>query len=1038
MINSNTSRDGSAQHHWSFRWLLAGVAVACLVGTVKAMDPSRPISEYDRDQWAAEQGFPGGPVYAITQTADGYLWIGTEKGLVRFDGLSFRLIQHENSTAIPAGPVLGLMSDIEGNLWIRMESPRLFCYRDGTFRDSLSGLDRAEIGVTAMSRGKDGEALFSALPNGPLRYARGSFAALASTSGLANFLVISMAETPDGRVWLGTRDSGLFSVSEGQISAVAKGSTDPKINCLLPIRDRELWVGTDNGIVRWNGAELTKSGMPASLNRTQVLAMIGDRDSNIWIGTSSHGLLRVSPGNVVSVEERDRRSSGAITALFEDREGNLWVGSTRGLQRLRDDGFTTYSASQGLPSETNGPVYADSGGRTWFAPLSGGLYWLKGGQVGRVSNAGFNGDVVYSIAGGANGELWIGRQRGGLTHLSPKGDSFTFDTYSKAEGLAQNSVYAVHQSREGSVWAGTISGGLSRFKDGRFTTYSTANGFASNTVTSILEAADGGMWFATPNGLCGFSKGRWRIYTSRDGLPPGNMNCLLEDSVGILWIGGSNSLAYLDFDAGEVRTLREVPESLHEQILGIQEDAKGALWIATSNHVLRVSRDRLLGGALADSEVREFDPADGLLSTEGVKRYRSVVADSLGRIWFSMNRGLSVVDPARLRAASVPALVQIEAVSADGNPVDVRKAPRIPAARQRITFSYAGLSLSVPERVRFRYRLDGFDHDWSPPITAREAVYTNLSPGPYRFRVIASNSDGVWNSVEAMIGFEIEPAFWQTWWFRLSCVLAFGLAALALYRFRLRQVGRQLNVLFEERLAERTRIAQELHDTLLQGFLSASMQLDVAVDHLPEDSAAKPRISRVLQLMRQVIEEGRNAVRGLRSSDSGDSLDLEQSFSRIKRELAVQDGIAFRVVAEGRRRPLHPVVRDEVYRIGREAVVNAFRHAQAKTIEVEVEYVAGHLRLLIRDDGCGIDSQVLRSGRDGHWGLSGMRERAERIGGRLKVWSREGMGTEVELSVPGDIAFRFPSANPPLRWFTRLSRRRAGREDSEVTKQTGK
>lgn len=271
------------------------------------------------------------------------------------------------------------------------------------------------------------------------------------------------------------------------------------------------------------------------------------------------------------------------------------------------------------------------------------------------------------------------------------------------------------------------------------------------------------------------------------------------------------------------------------------------------------------------------------------------------------------------------------------------------------------------------------------------------------------------------------PLFWQSGWFQLSSVLALILLILAFYRFRLHQLTRQLNLRFEERLAERTRIAQELHDTLLQGFLSASMQLHVAVDHLPADSPAKPRLNHVLQLMGQVIEEGRNAVQGLRSSGSSGSFDLEQSFSRIKQELVVQEEIDFRVVVEGRPRSLHPVIRDEVYAIGREALVNAFRHARARSIEIAVEYLSNSLRILVHDDGCGIDPEVLKSGREGHWGLSGMRERADRIGARLKVRSRAATGTEVELSVPGHVAFPVQSSSP-LRWFTRFYKRKRERE----------
>jgi signal transduction histidine kinase len=396
--------------------------------------------------------------------------------------------------------------------------------------------------------------------------------------------------------------------------------------------------------------------------------------------------------------------------------------------------------------------------------------------------------------------------------------------------------------------------------------------------------------------------------------------------------------------------------------------------------------------------------------------------DALGRIWLSTNRGLSVVEPKRTAGHSVPAMVHIEGITADGRAVDPNVTINIAGGRQRITFSYAGLSLSIPERVRFRYMLDGFDQGWSEPVTTREADYTNLSPGSYSFRVMASNSDGVWNSAEAVVRFEIEPVFWQTWWFQLCCLAVLAFATLAFFRLRIRKLSRQMNSRFEERLAERTRIAQELHDTLLQGFLSASMQLHVAADQLPVDSPTKPQLGRVLQLMGRVIEEGRNAVRGLRSSGGGSPLDLEQAFSVIPLELAIKEQIGFRVIVEGRRRPLHPLTRDEVYRIGREALVNAYRHSRAKNIEVEVEYASSHLRILVRDDGCGIDPQVLQSGREGHWGLPGMRERAEAIGARLKVWSRTAAGTEVELSVPSRVAFQIQPSNNGRNWLARWRR----------------
>jgi signal transduction histidine kinase/ligand-binding sensor domain-containing protein len=997
-------------------WLLAIGAVS-LLPRANAMDPSRAMSQYIRDRWGPEQGFPRGPVYAITQTSDGYLWIGTESGLVRFDGWNFRMVA-DSSRNFKIENVLGLTPAPDGSLWIRLQGVTLLRYRNGLF-ERVPGA-RTDASITAMSRTTQGDLLIAKNENGALAYRNGKFDVLASGADLPRSPLLALAQTPDGNLWMGTRDAGLFRVSGGKTSSIRKGLPDAKINCLLPDGSSDLWIGTDNGIVRWNGTEVTSSGLPAGLNGFQALAMTRDRDGNLWVGTDSRGLLRLRGDGVASLDEPSDGPRQAVTAVFEDREGNLWTGGASGLERLRDSPFVSYSAPEGFPADGSNPVFVDAENRMWFPPIAGGLWWVKNGQSGRIAQAGLENDLVYSIAGRAD-ETWVGRERGGLTRLrrqqGPAAGSFTADTYTTANGLAQNSVYSVYETRDGTVWAGTLSGGVSRLRDGKFTTYTTATGLASNTVASILETSDGTVWFATPSGLSALAKDRWISYAPRDGLPSENVNCLFEDSTGVLWVGTAEGLAFRGLRV--FQPVIEAPESLHEQILGIAEDHYGSLWLATSNHVLRVNRDKLMRGVLAEGDTREFGIADGLRGVEGVKRHQSVVIDPLGRIWFSMNRAISVVDPDRLNRSEAPVIAHIQSVTADNDPIPMGAGIRIPSGHQRVGFDFAGLNLSDPDRVRFRFKLDGYDRDWVGPVQRREAIYTNLSPGPYRFHVTASNTNGLWNGHEATLDFEMAPAFWQTWWFRLCVVAACALAILAIYRLRLRQLTRQLNMRFEERLDERTRIAQELHDTLLQGFLSASMQLHVAVDRLPADSPAKSPLGRVLQLMGQVIDEGRNAVQGLRSPQSG-SLNLEQAFARTQQELAIEGDVGFRVIVNGQPRPLHPMLRDEVYRIGREALVNAFRHSRAKSIEIELEYAASWLRVLVRDNGCGIDPPMLQSGREGHWGLSGMRERAERVGAKLQVWSRPAAGTEVQLSVPSHVAYQSQSRRHALGWFSRL------------------
>ena len=347
----------------------------------------------------------------------------------------------------------------------------------------------------------------------------------------------------------------------------------------------------------------------------------------------------------------------------------------------------------------------------------------------------------------------------------------------------------------------------------------------------------------------------------------------------------------------------------------------------------------------------------------------------------------------------------------------------LPALTREITLDYAAFSLAVPEKVRFRYQLEGHDAAWQDARDRRQAYYRDLAPGRYRFRVVAANNDGVWNEPGAAVEIDIAPAFYQTRAFHVLSAALLGALAWGAYRWRLRQVTSRLDMQFGERLSERTRLAQDLHDTILQGCVSVSMYMHVADERLPDGSEAKPLVGRALSVIGQVIDEGRNTVSGLRSpTDAAD--DLEVAFARVPRELALGDE-SLRVVVDGRSRPLRPAIRDEVFRIGREALVNALRHAQARNIQAQLEYGARRLLVVIRDDGQGMTPEVLASGRERHWGLAGMRERAERIGAKLKVWSRPGAGTEVELSVPGPIAY-LPEPAGRRPWYDRFRHRGQG------------
>jgi signal transduction histidine kinase len=535
-----------------------------------------------------------------------------------------------------------------------------------------------------------------------------------------------------------------------------------------------------------------------------------------------------------------------------------------------------------------------------------------------------------------------------------------------------------------------------------------------------IDSHHGTTWFGTPDGVSRRAGAEWRSYRTRHGLPSNEVTALLVDFDGNVWAGTSAGLAVLRPAA----TRFEPIASVTDPVVALLDDRVGSLWCATADRLFRVSRRGLLDGS-KPAHWREYDGADGLISRESVRRQRTLSLDARGRVWFATSGGLSVADPSRFASHNLPAVLRIIDVSADDTAQPALASAAVPSNSRRVSISFAGVSLAVPERVRYRYRLDPFDSEWSQASTERSAVYTNLGPGRYRFRVVASDSTGRWASGEQTLALTVQPALWQTTPFRVALLLLAGGTIWSVYRIRLRQVARQLNLRFEERLGERTRIAQELHDTLLQGFVSASMHLHVATKQVPVDSPARGTLAYVQGLMGKVIDDGRHAIRGLRAPDSSVG-QLEHVLTLVAEELGVPETTRLSVVVEGQSRALHPLMRDEVYRIVREAMTNAIRHAQARLIDVTLDYRAERLVVVVRDNGVGIEDQaVVASGRQGHWGLAGMRERAAGIGASLTLRSRPGAGTEVELSIPSGVAFRNAPPRGGPRWIDRWRRRRS-------------
>jgi ligand-binding sensor domain-containing protein/signal transduction histidine kinase len=1014
----STCRDGGRVGHL-VRGALAVLAISA--SPAAALDPERLVSQYAVERWGADRGYPGGAIHGIAQSADGDLWLATEKGLVRFDGITFSVVPPPDGSRGARRAVLSVASDGDGRIWARLHGPLLLRQQGGTFVP-VAAWDAQRTVVTSLQRARDGAMLVAPLGDGVVLM-RGERATVrVPQADMPSSFVVAMTETADGAMWIGTRDTGVLRVRAGRVAAIRDELPDRKVNALASDGRDGVWVATDRGVARWTGTAIVRQPLPVAPD-VAARSLARDRDGNVWVALGAAGVARIAATGRATLLAWDALRFGEAGAVFEDREGTLWIGTSRGLQCLRASTFATLSATQGLHGDGAGPIAVDAAGRLWMGPPGGGLAWFAEGAIHVVRDSALDRDVVYSIAPDTDG-VWVARQRGGLSRVRLAGTRHIVESITQRRGLAQDSAYAVHRARDGAVWVGTLNAGVSCVRAGHVTTITTADGLASNTVTTIADTPDGRVWLGTPLGLSVLDGGRSRRVDRQAGLPSNDVTALLADDDGTMWVGTTMGLAVV-----RGATARPIQTSAltATAVAGLARDAAGYMWIATGESVLRVPATRLLAGTVRDEDVRHFDLLDGLASTEGLRRHRSVVADG-SRVWLSLARGLSRVDVPALDRGTVPRRVRVDAVIADDQVLPGDATREAPARTRRLTFTFDDDSLTLPQRTRFRYRLDGYDAEWSSAGGARAAAYTNLSPRTYTFRVVAADAHGAWGPEQRVV-VRLRPAYWQTPWFA-GGIATGGLGLVwAGYRWRVRHLSRRLAKAFEERLAERTLVAQDLHDTLLQGCLAASMQLHLAAERIDEDAPARPAVQRVLHLLTRVVDDGRAAVRGLRA-DVAD--DLERALARVPGELAPDGRVAVRVIVEGLPRAWHPVARDEAYRIGREAIANALRHADAARIDVTVSYGARAVRLSVRDDGRGMDDAVQLQGRDGHWGLAGMRERAEAIGASIRVLSREGAGTEIELVVPAATAL-VAELRPARRhwWHSRALPREPGSPETD-------
>jgi signal transduction histidine kinase/ligand-binding sensor domain-containing protein len=998
--------------------------LAVLCSRAFALDPRLSISQYAHTAWTFRDGFSTGNIFSMAQTPDGYFWLGGEFGIFRFDGVRAVPWQPPAGQELPEKFAFQLVSAHDGTLWIGTFSglaswdgvkltrhpefagrfvQSLFADHEGTVWVGTRGGVGSYARLCAMRRGSsqcfgDDGALGKTIWT--ISEDRSGVLRIGSDSGIWRWKpgpprrettelrdVSGLVETEDGHILASTFGGGLMQL-EGRLGAhpVPYPMRLP-IGWTRPLSDREFSASTP----------------------------LRDRNGGLWIGTSEHGLVHLYNGRTDVFTKADGLSGDIVNCLFEDREGNVWVCTTGGIDRFREFAVTTISSKEGLASAAVVSVLGDKVGSVWIGTRDGLTRWRNGqSTIFRKAN-GLPGNAVESLFQDDAGRLWL-YAAGELAYFN--GNRFI----PLPRALPGEQAHSITGDSQGNLWLAGNEG-LYRLREGHVVEKLPWPALGAPERAKAIVADRGGVWisFWGTRVVSYFKDGALgALYKTADGLGKGRIADLRLDGDGALWVateeGGLSRIK-----DGHVATLTAADGLPCNSILSSIEDNDRSLWLYTGCGLVRIARSEL-SAWVADPRHRVLtavlDPADGVrLRALSPSSFSPVAARSLdGKLWFVTGDSVLVVDPRHLPYNDLPPPVHIERIVADGKSywqgLTSTKgwSVRLPSRIRDLLIDYTAVSLVAPEKVHFRYRLEGQDQDWREVVNDREVQYSNLPPKHYRFLVKACNDSGVWNEEGAALDFVIPPAWYQTNWFRAACVALFLAILWGIYELRVRQLAHQFNMRLEERVAERTRVARDLHDTLLQGFQALLPSLQAGINML----AARPADARkVLEATAdhasQAIAEGRDAVQGLRMS-TVEKNDLAVAIRTVGEELAsaasTQPSPNFNVVVEGASRNLHPILRDEVYRLAVEALRNAFRHAAAQNVEVEIRYDEKYFRLRVRDDGKGIPSDVLSGdGREGHYGLPGMRERAKLVGGKLAIWTELDGGTEIELNIPGARAY---------------------------------
>jgi len=972
-----------------FAWFLALLAAALIATPAAAIDPSRRLPQCLHRIWQMQQDLPNATITCILQTSDEYVWLGTPDGLVRFDGMRFASIPFAGAYAPQRVHVSSLVEDSQGNLWIGTQGDGLFRWRDGRSERFTPSEGLASDTIYALLVDRFDQ-LWIGTARGITRRDGTQMTSFGAIEGLPCKEVRALAEAADGSIWAGgdAPSVGVWNGVEFAAKSFDLVPDDAQILTLCATPTKGMWIGTTHGLLNvrddGQGWWTRDNGLPD--NRVHCL-FYGSRDS-LWVGTQK-GFSRIHADEIDSFLPQDGLSQSTVYAVREDREGSLWVGTKHGLNQFADRRTLPFTTREGLPSNDVGPVLQDNEDTIWVGTRGGGLARYDGREFSVLTTAeGLLSNRVISLALDDHGALWVGTDCGVNQVRRGRIEA----SWTMEQGLPDNFVRCLLWTESDGLLAGTARG-LAELRDGVFHAVD-AEPLSSASIMALCKSQHQ-LLVATEN-----SRGP---YVYQDGvaseLAPGCVTTSPIDAMlpfpGEIWLGTQSSGMVRIRDG--VANHFGLSDGLHDnEIFGIVADDRDRLWMACSKGIFSVPRSTFadfVAGKRRRLECMPFSPMDGQRTIEcqadaqpGAWRMRD------GRIWFSTIHGIVVVDPQQTNRPLPKAPVLVEEVTVNGATQSPAALTELPRGVQEISFRYSAISYRSPARITFQYRLDGFDQDWIDAGTRREAFYTNLRPGVYRFRVAARNVDGQLSELATPLEFTIRPLIYQSAWFIPACVAALALSAWIGYRWRVRWIKSRMQAV----VSERTRIARELHDTLMQGFAGVTMQLQALLGKLPTPEA-RGRLEEIIGDAGVCLREARRSIAGLRNDANGHP-SLGRAIADSARQLAAGKDVALKLDLATGSMGLSAQREYQVLRIAQEALTNAVKHSQASTIAVTLERLTNRLIVTISDDGVGFQADDFSE--SDRFGLIGMRERAEQLGAQWTLASVPGAGTTVTLEVP--------------------------------------